>query len=220
MKLKNNLYFYPEKGMLDCNTYVIRDDLTIIIDPGLAQFLPALIEDLRKDGIDPEDIDIITNTHLHIDHWEANKALKKISGAKFFCHPKHKEFYGVTVVENFRLFGFQVIALNEDSYLDDSRLSAGETEIELIPSPGHSPDSICYYCREGEYLICGDVIFDRNTGRVDFPGGNADELRHSIEGLSQLEFDYLLPGHMDIVTGKEKVKDNFTLVKEHVFPWL
>ena len=68
MKLTENLYFYPEKGMLDCNTCVIKDDITIMVDPGLTQFLPALIEDLQKDGIDPKDIDLITNTHLHIDH--------------------------------------------------------------------------------------------------------------------------------------------------------
>jgi glyoxylase-like metal-dependent hydrolase (beta-lactamase superfamily II) len=220
MKLKNNLYFYPEKGMLDCNTYVIKDDLTVVIDPGLAQFLPALIDDLQKDGIEPGDIDIITNTHLHIDHWEANEALKKISGARFVCHPNHKEFYDITVVKNFRLFGFQVIELNEDSYLDDSQLSTGKMVIELIPAPGHSPDSICFYCREEGFLVCGDVIFDRNTGRVDFPGGNADELKRSIEELSQLEFEYLLPGHMNIVSGKEEVRDNFIFVKEHVFPWL
>ena len=59
MKLTDNLYFYPEKGILDCNTYVIKDELTVVIDPGLTEFLPALIEDLGKDGIDPEDIDII-----------------------------------------------------------------------------------------------------------------------------------------------------------------
>ncbi len=81
MKLTNNLYFYPEKGMLDCNTYVIRDELSVIIDPGSPQFLPALIQDLHKDDIKPKDIDIITNTHLHVDHCWANEAFKEFSGA-------------------------------------------------------------------------------------------------------------------------------------------
>jgi flavorubredoxin len=34
MKLTDNLYFYPETGMLDANTYIIKDDTNIIIDPG------------------------------------------------------------------------------------------------------------------------------------------------------------------------------------------
>ena len=87
MKLTDNLYFYPEKGMLDCNTYVIKDDISLIIDPGHTQFLPALIEDLRQDGIEPKDIEIITNTHLHIDHYWVNEAFKKISGARIVSHP-------------------------------------------------------------------------------------------------------------------------------------
>ena len=64
MKLTNNLYFYPEKGMLDCNTYVVRGASSIIIDPGSIQFLPELTQDLHKDGIEPKDIEIITNRIL------------------------------------------------------------------------------------------------------------------------------------------------------------
>jgi len=91
MKLIDNLYFYPEKGMLDCNTYVITGNPSIIIDPGLAQFVPALVQDLYKDGIKPEDINVIINTHLHIDHCWANKAFKEVSGAKIVSHPLHKQ---------------------------------------------------------------------------------------------------------------------------------
>ena len=220
MKLTNNLYFYPEKGMLDCNTYVVRGDLSIIIDPGLTQALPTLVQDLHKDGIDPEDIDIITNTHLHIDHCWANEAFKEISGAKIFFHPLHQKFYDMTVVETSRFFGLQPVEFKEDSYLNNDKLNMGDIELECIPSAGHSPDSICFYCQERKSLICGDVIFDKNTGRVDLPGGSADELKQSIERLSRLEIEYLLPGHMDIVTGVEKVKSNFEFVKKHVFTWL
>ncbi len=220
MKLTNNLYLYPEMGMLDCNTYVIRGDLSIIIDPGLTQALPALIQDLRKDGINPEDIDIIINTHLHIDHCWANEAFKEISGAKILAHPRHKEFYDITVVETSKFFGLQPVEFKEDDCLHDNKLSAGNVELELIPSAGHSPDSICFYGKDENFLICGDVIFDKSTGRVDLPGGNADELKQSIERLAQLEIEYLLPGHMDIVAGAEGVKSNFEFVKEQVFPWL
>ncbi|MFQ6122269.1 MAG: MBL fold metallo-hydrolase [Dehalococcoidales bacterium] len=220
MKLTNNLYFYPEKGMLDCNTYVIRDELNIIIDPGSLQFLSVLIQDLHGDGIEPKEIDIITNTHLHVDHCWANEAFKEFSEAKIILHPLQKKFYDVTVVETTKFFGFQPVDFKEDRCLDGDRLEAGDVEFELVHSPGHSPDSICFYCQKDKILICGDVIFDENTGRVDLPGGNRAELRQSIEGLSQLEIEYLLPGHMDIVTSAEKVKDNFEFVRKHILGWL
>ncbi len=225
MKLLNNLYFYPEKGMMDCNTYVIKDELTILIDPGLTQSLPALLQDLHKDGIEPKDIDIITNTHLHGDHCLANEALKKVSEAKIILHPLHKRFYDVTVVETAKYFGFQSSGLQvgefkADDYLNNNKLGAGSMEFELIHSPGHSPDSICFYCPKEKILICGDVVFIQNTGRVDLPGGNADELKRSIEALSQLEIEYLLPGHMYFVAGAKEVKSNFEYIKQTVIRWL
>lgn len=220
MKLTNNLYFYPEKGILDCNTYVITGDPTIIIDPGSNQFLTTLIQNLHQDGIEAKDIDIITNTHLHGDHCGANEAFKQICGAKILCHRLQKQFYNVTVIETAEFFGFPPAEFAADSYIDNNKLNTGDIEFGLIPSPGHSPDSICFYSQKDKILICGDVIFASNTGRVDLPGGNADELKHSIEELSQLEIDYLLPGHMDIVTNAEKVKANFDFIQRNVFRWL
>lgn len=216
MKLINNLYFYPEKGMLDCNTYVIKGDPTLIIDPGSPQFLPLLLQDLSKDGIAPEDISIITNTHLHGDHSGANEALKKLSGAEIIIHLAQKRFYDVTVIETAMVFGFQPAGFKEDACFNTDKLSVGKAELDISYSPGHSPDSVCFYCREDKTIICGDLIFDRNTGRVDLPGGNADELRQSINKLAQLEIEYLLPGHMDIVTSVARVKDNIDYIREHV----
>ena len=216
MKLTNNLYFYPEKGTLDCNTYVIRGNPSIIIDPGSAHFLPALVQDLHQDGIEPKDIDIITNTHLHGDHCWGDAAFKKLSGTKIFSHRLQKKFYDTTVIKTTKVFGLPVPGFNHDSYLDNNKLNTGDMEFEIIHSPGHSPDSICFYCKQEGILICGDVIFNKNTGRVDLPGGSADELKQSIDKLSQLEIEYLLPGHMGIITGAEKVKNNFEFVKKNI----
>ncbi|MFC2007506.1 MBL fold metallo-hydrolase [Chloroflexota bacterium] len=220
MKLTNNLYFYPEQGMLDCNTYVIKDEIGVIIDPGSAQMLPELIESLRKDGIAPEDIGIIVNTHLHGDHCWGDEAFREISGASIIIHPVQEEFYALAVIETAKFFGFPPIDLSKDRLFENSRLETGDLEFELICLPGHSPDSVCYYCKREGILICGDVVFARNTGRADLPGGNADQLRQSIEQMSRLEIEYLLPGHMDIVTGAEQVKRNFEYIKEHVLGWL
>ena len=220
MKVTKNLYIYPEQGMLDCNTYVIKGALTIIIDPGSAQSLTALIQDLHQNGIEAKDIDIITNTHLHGDHCWANEAIKERSGARILSHSLQKKFYNVAVIETARFFGFPPIEFEADSYIDDNKLDAGDIEFELIPSPGHSPDSICFYSKKEKILICGDVIFAENTGRVDLPGGSADKLKHSIEELSRLEIDYLLPGHMDIVAGAEKVNSNFDSIERSILRWL
>jgi len=220
MKLTKNLYFFSEKGMMDCNSYVIKDKTSLLIDPGLTQFLPALIEDMQQDGIDPKDIKLIANTHLHGDHCWANDAFKQLSGAEILMHPVQKQFGQAAAVQASQFFGVANAEFKEDRLMDNDKLSLGETEFELIPSPGHSPDSVCYYCPNDKVLICGDVIFNQNTGRVDLPGGNADQLKASIDRLSQLDIEYLLPGHMDIVVGSENIKNNFEFIKKYVLGYL
>jgi len=118
-----------------------------------------------------------------------------------------------------RVFGMSPIDIREDALLDAS-LHTGSLEFEIINAPGHSPDSLCFYNRDQSVLICGDVVFAGNTGRVDFPGGGGDQLRESIEGLSRLDIEHLLPGHMGMVSGREKVQRNFDFVRQNVFPWL
>ena len=220
MKLINNLYFYPEQGMLDCNTYVIKGSPGIIIDPGSPGYLTPLVSSMKKDGIDPSDIGIIVNTHLHIDHCGANEAFKELSGAKIAFHPVQKKNYQMVVVDGMRLLGMEPVWFTEDYLLDDSRLTSGNIELELIQSPGHSPDCVCFYLRKDKMLICGDVLFEMNTGRVDLPGGDADDLRKSIEALSQLDIELLLPGHMGVVAGAGKVADNFDYIRNNIFQWL
>ena len=77
MKLANNLYFYPEQGMLDSNTYVITGSPGIVVDPGNAEYLEGKLGGLRQDNINPKEIGIIINTHLHIDHCNANRQLSR-----------------------------------------------------------------------------------------------------------------------------------------------
>jgi hydroxyacylglutathione hydrolase len=220
MKLGNNLYFYPEQGMLDCNTYVITGSPGIIVDPGNPDYIASRVSGLKQDGLDPAGIGIIVNTHLHVDHCGANEAFKKLSGARIALHPVQKHNYRLVVVDGARLFGMEPLEFAEDDILKGSTLSNDGVELEMIESPGHSPDCVCFYNRRDRVLICGDVVFEMNTGRVDLPGGDAAALKKSIESLSQLDVEYLLPGHMGIVSGASKVVANFDYIKDNVFAWL
>jgi hydroxyacylglutathione hydrolase len=220
MKLVNNLYYYPERGMMDANVYVIKGKPGIIFDTGLVNYVPARAADIKKDGIDLKDIGIIVNTHLHIDHSSGNEKFKALSGAKIALHPVQKENYRLIVIDGTKLLGTEPVEFKEDFLIEDNRLKVDGLEIECIPCPGHSPDSVCYYLHKEKTLICGDVLFEMNTGRVDLPGGSAPELRESINNLAKLDIELLLPGHMDGVAGAEKIKRNFEYIQQNIFPWL
>ncbi len=216
MKLDDHLYYYPEQGMLDCNTYVIKDERIMIVDVGLDKNLPSLIEGLKGDGIDPSEIDIIANTHLHMDHAWANEAFKEKFSARIEIAPVQKKFYDVGVRETSLFFNIEPIEFKEDGILD-SKVNLGNIQIEVIETPGHSPDSVCFYCPQSKAILCGDLIFNRNTGRPDLPGGDMGQLEQSMEKIAKLDINLLLPGHMSIVEGEKAVKKNFKFIKEFIF---
>jgi glyoxylase-like metal-dependent hydrolase (beta-lactamase superfamily II) len=104
-------------------------------------------------------------------------------------------------------------------------LKAGEVKLggetfEISIVPGHSPGSIGFYWPAKKVLFPGDVIFQMNVGRSDFQGGDSKFLKQSIRDLSKLDVEYLLPGHMGMVTGSGNVKKNFEKVIEGIFPYL
>ena len=219
MKLNDNLYFYREGGMLDCNTYVIKGKKTMIVDVGLDKKVSSLISDLQKDGIDPQTVDIITNTHLHIDHTCGNEDFKEKAEARIEIAPIQKKFYAVSVRQTSQFFGLNPVEFKADGLLDSS-IDLGDIEVDVIPTPGHSPESVCFYCKPIKALICGDLVFDQSTGRSDLPGGDGEQLKKSIEEIAKLKIDFLLPGHMGIITDKEMINHNFEYVRANVFPWL
>jgi glyoxylase-like metal-dependent hydrolase (beta-lactamase superfamily II) len=171
---------------------------------------------MKKDGIKPADINFIINTHLHLDHYMANEGFKKLSGALILAHLLQKKYYDLNVIKASQAFGIRPQEYKDDGLIDNIKFGEGRLKLEVIATPGHSSDGICVYSPVEKFLICGDLIFNENTGRVDLPGGNAEQLKRSIELVSNLDIEYLLPGHMDIVKGAIAVKENFRFIKENI----
>ncbi|MHC1635206.1 MAG: MBL fold metallo-hydrolase [Candidatus Methanospirareceae archaeon] len=225
MKLQKNVYWYKERGLLDANTYIIRDEITVVIDPGLENYVKGLLADMKKDGIDAKDVDMILVTHLHIDHYGAVRALKEASGgkAKIGMHRLQMKYSHiadeVTMFLGFGGLGEDVEEIQPDVIIGD-KLSLGNTELEILHTPGHSPDSICFYLRDGRILISGDLVFDKSIGRTDLPGGSEEELKNSIDKVSALDTELLLPGHMDIVRGKRNIERNYEFIRKYYLEWL
>lgn len=217
MRIRNGVYLYKEKGTLDANTYVIKDELTVLIDPGLENYLEQQLKEMQDDGIDPKDIDVIAITHLHPDHCGATAALKEVSGAKVALHPLQVDYLDIMAEESRKFLGVERIKKFSADLVLEERLSLGSTELEILHTPGHSPGSICFYSADKKILICGDLVFEQGVGRTDLPFGNTDELRNSIETASALDTKLLLPGHGRIIEGESNVKRNYEFIKAVYF---
>ena len=244
MKLMNNLHCYIWQGRgNNCNTYVIADVLEgerphLLIDPGhlTNEFrepcFDVLVSSMEADGLNPEDVGLILNTHSHPDHCEASLALAEKTRAKrgagqvgqapIAFHELEDEYRR----EMARKTGRQ-LAFEADICLQEGDLNLGKgavTNLRVLHTPGHSPGSISIYWPDRRVLVTGDVVFYAAIGRTDLPGGDSKLLKQSIERLSELDVEHLLTGHSTqfgaIINGSEMVKKNFTFIKMNYFPML
>jgi len=125
----------------------------------------AILKAVERTGWTPT---VILTTHHHIDHVEANLALKKRFGLKIFG-PK---------AEAAKIPGIDV-ELSEGSKLE----FAGEP-VEVIETPGHTAGHICYYFPKSHVAFVADTIFAMGCGRLlEKP---APVMFHSLQKLLEL----------------------------------
>jgi len=236
VKLAENLYCYVWQGRgNNCNAILLPAVLRgerphVLVDPGHVRnelgepCSDSLTQAMEKDGFKIEDTGLVIATHSHPDHIEAAESVVEKSGALFTLSSEEDEFYRTTGRMLFQAFGSKPPRVEPSFYLKEGDLSLGaknnKVEIKVFFTPGHSPGSISLYLEEDKILITGDVVFAGSVGRTDLPGGSPALLRKSIDKLSQLDVEYLVPGHStetgSVIAGKDKVRRNFYTVKMFV----
>ena len=91
-------------------------------------------------------------------------------------------------------------------------ISFGRTQLEVLHVPGHSPGSICFYCRAKNLIFVGDVLFAGSIGRTDLPKGNYAELITGIQRklLVLRDETIVYSGHGPTTTiGNERVNNPY-----------
>ena len=180
------------------NTYILYNDKgnAILIDPGC--YFTAEQETLKK-FIDENNLKVVQliNTHCHLDHVFGNKWVHKTFGVELHLHPNEE-----VVLQHAPNSGIK-FGLPFDNYtgplhfLQDGDIVKLDTdEVEILLTPGHSPGSICLYCKAQNFVIGGDVLFYESIGRTDLPGGSHETLLQSI-----IEKLFVLPDETIVYNG-------------------
>lgn len=165
-------------------TYLIWDETSkhcAIIDAGC--FYPdeqaKLSEFIKEHSLIPTHL---LNTHLHLDHIFGNAYVHKTYGLLPQAS-RADEFLLDSFGEQCHMFGFPTNepTVRIGTYLEEGQqIKIGETEIEILHIPGHSPGSLAFYIPSQGCVFSGDALFCGSMGRTDLPGGNYGELLHSI----------------------------------------
>ena len=94
----------------------------------------------------------------------------------------------------------------------ESKIVFGNSELDIIFTPGHAPGHICLYSENDKFIIAGDVLFNGSIGRTDLPGGDYNTLINSIKTklLQLAEETIVYCGHGPSTTiGKENETNPF-----------
>jgi sulfur dioxygenase len=144
-----------------CKTYLVACERTrraALIDPvkGYAERYLAVLayEGLRLDSI--------IDTHTHADHPTGAFLLKDLTESRLIMHRRAPVPVATEHVE------------------DGDTIHVGDLSLEVLYTPGHTPDSMSLYA--GDRVFTGDVLLIGGTGRADFAGGDAGTQYDAITG--------------------------------------
>jgi hydroxyacylglutathione hydrolase len=169
-----------ELGPMENFVYLIEDRASgraAVVDP--AWDVPQVLALAERDGVRITDILL---THSHHDHINGIEEVLRRYDAQLHLLRDEARFWG--------------------SYLDlptlhrgGDHIALGETDIEVLHTPGHTPGSACY--RVADQLITGDTLFVFGCGRCDLRGGDPEQMFHTLKDMGQhLPSDItILPGH-------------------------
>jgi len=177
--------------------YLIEDTSSkraAIVDP--AWDVPRMLELAEKRGVTITDILL---THSHHDHINGVDNVLDKYDAELHLLNIEAEFWGAELGKPSLHHGGDTIQL-------------GETEIEMLHTPGHTPGSVCYLV--DDQLITGDTMFVFGCGRCDLTGGDPEIMFSTLKHLKETlpGSTVIHPGHDYAVTPtatmEEQIKGN------------
>ena len=152
----------------------------LLLDPGLC--MDEFVTEAEKRGAK---ITQIWTTHAHLDHAGGVAALKRKYGYKYSAHEEGRALrsaitqfaamYGIDGMEN---------CPEPDAVLKDGdAVRLGNLEFKVLHTPGHSPDSVCFYCAAEKVVFTGDTLMAGAIGRTDLPGGSNSAIMQSLKRI-------------------------------------
>ncbi|MET9117193.1 MBL fold metallo-hydrolase [Streptomyces longwoodensis] len=184
------------------NTWILSEPdsaLAVVVDPGPLDdgHLRRVIDTAEEAG---KRVALTLLTHGHPDHAE---------GAARFA--------GLT--------GTKVRALDPALRLGDEGLAAGNVvevgglELRVVPTPGHTADSLCFHLPADGAVLTGDTILGRGTTVVAHPDGRLGDYLDSLRRLRSLTVDdgvhTVLPGHGPVLEDAQGAVEFYLAHRAH-----
>jgi hydroxyacylglutathione hydrolase len=190
-------------GPVATNVYVLADETSreaIAIDTATPSLAWIADELAAREWM----LRLIVSTHRHWDHIGDNAAVAEHTGAPIAVHPLDRD----GLVDPKPLWAPFPIppSVPAVELAEGGEIRFGELRLTVLHTPGHTEGSVCLYDADEGRLFSGDTLFAGAWGRVDLPGGSAEQMADSIGRLATLDDPLrVLPGHGPPTTiGRER----------------
>jgi metallo-beta-lactamase class B len=214
-KVYGNTYYVGTDGL--SALLVTGDAGHVLLDAGLSQSAPLIVDNIRKLGFKPEDIKVILVSHGHFDHAGGVNAIQRYTGARVAVSASTRQ--ALQRGENTpddpqfgfgRAFnGFPPVRRVE-TLTDQEAVKVGGVSIVAHLTPGHSPGSTAHTwqsCENGTCLnmVYADSLTPVSTGGFKY-GKRLELFRRSIEKVAALPCDIVLSPHPQATQVDQKLK--------------
>lgn len=200
-------------GPIQTNAYLLtapsRGEAILVDAPG--DVWPELQSIIQKEGVVLKELWL---THGHWDHVQGAAEVVRQTQAVVKAHAADQ-----VLIENPEVMrAFLSRSLSLEPVKVDTWLQPGDAidalgrRFEVRHVPGHCPGNLLFYLASASMAFVGDALFAGSVGRTDLPGGDANQLAHSIRTqIYTLPDDtQVYPGHGPATTvGQEKISNPF-----------
>ena len=173
------------------NTYLFGRRKVAVVDPGPAS--PEHIDNIIDRA--PGPIRWVLVTHTHPDHSPGAEPLARRTGAELLGRPAPAGPH-------------QDATFRPTRVLDDGDvLETEEFRLEVIHTPGHASNHLCYRHAATNWIVTGDHVIDGSTVVIDPPDGNMAEYLDALAKVRDRRPAALLPGHGERIDAPREVID-------------
>ena len=192
------------------NTYLVGNKCLAVIDPGPKNLthLNSILSSVKPH----QKITHILITHSHIDHSPLSKLLKEKTGAKIYAFGN--SFSGKSLImqrlsDQGDLRGGEGLDLEfkpDILITDNDIISNNEWSFEVIHTPGHLGNHVCFGLNEQNILFSADHVMGWATSLVSPPDGDLTQFMESLRKLlTKDQYTKFYPGHGDIISNPTEI---------------
>jgi glyoxylase-like metal-dependent hydrolase (beta-lactamase superfamily II) len=184
------------------NTWIVSEpdsELAVVIDPGPMDevHLRNVLDTAEKAG---KRVALTLLTHGHPDHAE---------GAALFAELTRTKVRALD----------PALRLGDEGLAPGDVISLGGLELRVVPTPGHTSDSLCFHLPADRAVLTGDTVLGRGTTLVAHPDGRLGDYLDSLRRLRSLTVDdgvhTVLPGHGPVLEDAQGAVEFYLAHRAH-----